>query len=333
MERGIHSEEDSMKRLHRTLVAALAAACAGPALAAYFNVSEMVLGTHQADPTIASAPKIPCGSACKYASLIGTGMSNSYAITPATMITDNWSLPYVTGGNVRAPGTQFVNLEVAPPPDGVTFTSGAMGVAQRSKVIWDSTNSAIGPNVATVQTWKTGSGASVVSYGIRLTTPTGSGTPPTFLRFKVPERLRALQTTYYLQSYQYFYSSPDRAQSRAAMDVYVDGIPVWSSELNSLVPKRYHMTYSTQLELDWDQPLDGSEVTLFLGRLPAGSTRTLALVMRADLRVDGPASCRTYANNGSFQSCHSQREGMTLPGFDSGGQFYYVTPDVQVYTK
>jgi hypothetical protein len=322
-----------MNRLRRALVAGLATACTGPALAVYFNVSEQVLGTHQVDSSTVVQPKIPCSSACKYTSLIGVGMSNSYAITPGTMITDNWSLPFVTGGNVRVPGSQVANLAVSPPPDGVTFAGGSIGVAQRSRAVWDSTNSAYGPNVATVQTWKTGSGASVVSYGIRLTTPTGSGTQPTFLRFKVPERQRAAQTTYYLQDDQYFYSSPDRAQSRAAMDVYVDGIPVWSSELNALVPKRYHMSGTTQLHLDWDQPLDGSEVTLFLGRLPAGSTRTLALVMRADLRVDGPSSCRTYANNGSFQSCHSQREGMTLPGFDSGGQFYYVSPDVQVYTK
>lgn len=320
-----------MNRLRRTLVAGLATACAGPALAAYFNVSEMVLGTHQADPTTGSQPRIACGSACKYTSLIGVGMSNSYTVTPATMITDNWSLPFVAGGNVRAPGSQFVNLAVSPPPDGVTFRAGSMGVAQRARAAWDSTNSTYGPNLATVQTWKTGSGASVVSYGIRLTSPAGSA-QPTFLRFKVPERQLARQTTYYLQSYQYFYSSPDRAQSRAAMDVYVDGIPVWSSELNALVPQRYHMVGVSQLDLDWDQPLDGSEVTLFLGRLPAG-TRTLALVMRADLRVDAPPSCRTYADNGSFQSCHSQREGMTLPGFNSGGQFFQVTPDVQVYTK
>lgn len=323
-----------MNRLRRSLVAGLATACAGPALADYVNVSELVLGTYQADPTLASAPKIPCGSACKHTSLSSAGMSGSYVVTPGMPITEDWSLPFVTSGNVRVPGSIASSAAVTPPPDGVQAVAGSIGTRQRARTNWSSTIGATEPNEVTVQTWKTGAGASVVSYGIRLATPTGNGTQPTFLKFTVPERLRAYSTTRRVQSNQNFYTNPDRAQSRAAVDVYVDGIPVWSSEENNLVPKRFNPPDNTQLQLSWDQPLDGADMTLFLGRLPPGSTRTVAVVMRADLRVDAPP-CQNYTgpDHVDYQSCHSQREGLALPGYNSGGMYYHYTPDVQIYTK
>ena len=322
-----------MNVLRFSLVVSLAAACAGPARAAYFNVSELVMGFAQVNSTTVAAPKIACGSACKYRSLSSAGMRDGYAITPDYFLTDNWALPFASGGNVHTPADVAWVLSVPPASGGEGQVGGAIGVHERARVVWDSSAGAAGPNLATVQTWKSGSGASVVSYAIRLTTPAGSA-KPTFLAFTLPERLSAHANTSYVQYNQPFYLNPTRVQSRAAVDVYVDGLPVWSSEVNALVPKRYAPPNHAQLTLSWDQPLDGDRVTLFLGNLPPGSTRTVALVMRSDLRVEAP-TCRTSSDNYGVlhQSCHSQREGFTLPGVNSGGQYYFISPDVQLYTQ
>lgn len=322
-----------MNVLRCSLVAGLASACAGPAGAAYFNVSELVTGSAHVNSTIATAPKIACGSACTYRSLSGAGMRNSYAITPDYFVTDNWALPFAAGGNVRTPANAAWVLNVPPASGGEVQAGGTIGVHERAQVVWDSAAGASEPNQATVQTWNSGSGASVVSHAIRLTTPSG-GARPTFLAFTVPERLNACANTSYVQNNQPFSLNPARVQSRAAVDVYVDGLPVWSSELNALVPKRYSPPNHGQLLLSWDQPLDSDHVTLFLGNLPPGSTRTVVLVMRSDLRVEAP-TCRTSSDHYGVehQSCHSQREGLALPGVNSGGQYHFISPDVQLYTK
>jgi hypothetical protein len=323
----------SMNVSRSTLVIGLAAACAGPAAAAYFNVSDLVTGSVQVNGTLAAAPKLACGSACKYRSQSSAGMSDGYAIAPDGYLTDNWELAFASGGSVHTPANVAWTLAVPPAPGGVGQLGGSIGVYERARVTWDSGAGAGEPNLATVQTWKSGTGASVVSYAIRLTTPSG-GAKPTFLSFTVPERLHGYSDASYVEYNQNFYLNPTRVQSRAAVDVYVDGLPVWSSEVNSLAPKRYMPPNHGQLLLSWDQPLDGDQVTLFLGNLPSGSTRTVVVAMRADLRVEAP-TCRTSADNYGVQhqSCHSQREGLALPGFNSGGQYFFIGPDVQLYTK
>lgn len=317
----------------RYSVASLALAFAGPASAVYFNVSEIVTGTHQSDNSLPSAPGVPCGSACAYVSTATVGMTQTYVVTPSSFTVDAWVPQWVFGGNVRAPASLTRSVGIAPAPGGLEQWAGAMGVHARARTLFDTAAGAIEPNQVTVQTWKTGSGASTVSYAIRVTPLSGS--QPTYLQFAVPERRHAIQYAMSMMNYQYFKTDPERVQSRTAVDVYVDGLPVWSSELNYLVPQRFTPLGNAQLALSWDQPLGGQPVTLFLGRLPSGTSRTVAVVIRADLRAEAP-SCRTFTDvyGVSSQSCHSQREGVALPGVSNiSGNFATYGPDVRVYTK
>jgi hypothetical protein len=306
---------------------------AGPAGAATHNVSQLVLGTHEPLPA-GTARTWACGSACRYASVSGVQMSHSYGAWPGAHDPATWPVFFShTAPNYDS--TQE-SLAIAAAPAGTQYLALPSGLWQRARVGFSYLYSA--PDTERqldVQTFRTGNGASALSYAVRIETPADRARP-TYLRFRVPASVRDAQQAGYIggpSGQQPFSTPPRRLQARSIVDVYVDGLPVWSAQSVQLRPRRFPASLGGMLQLDGDQPLDGGTATLFLGTLPAGSQRTAVIVMRSDLRVDAP-TCHTVPNTlGDGQRrCDARLEGLSLPS-KSTAPFYIHTPDIAVYTR
>jgi hypothetical protein len=320
------------------LLAVAAAAAAAPATAAFFNVSAVVTGGYQMTPLVlSSSPTYPCGTACQYVVTSSTGADDGYDMAPGPYAASAW--PPVYGAALPAVGTVSEALALPAPPSGVDqLDGGSIGAARRAAVDYDWYPALGGTRRMSAQTWQGGSGASVVSIAVRIT-PSGANT---YLEFTVPKTERGWKEAGYKAPYVdggWIWKSklPSQVQARSAVDVYVDGLPVWTGESNSLRPRRFDASDPDYLQLQWDGALDEDVVTLYLGKLPAGSTRTVALVFRTDLRVVAP-TCYTGTDNGTvYQRCDSRREALSLPSVasSSGGLYGFVSyrPAVRVYTR
>ena len=331
-----------MSRHFRTRAAAAAAALAwlaAPAGAASFNVSQLVNGSAEPWPfLLPGTPAVDCGANCLYVNSAAAGMSNAYDLTPGPYVVGAWPPAYA--GSVPGLAAVEESLAVPLPNNGQVMDGGGIDVFQRANVEFAWQPLLGGKRQMAVQTWKTGSGASTVSYALRVQTP-AAGARRTYLEFRVPELRRGWSWAYYVggpSGQQPIYTEPARLQSRSAVDVYVDGLPVWSSESNALRPKRFNPQGLNPLILDWDQPFGDDTVTLFLGTLPAGSARSVAVVLRTDLRTEAP-TCKSDSDGygTTLQRCHGQREAISLPADSvaSGGPFSFISyrPAVRVYTR
>lgn len=313
-------------------LAVLALSATGPALGTQYNVSQLVLGA--AEPSPPGWFGVSCGQACRYTSVAGTQMSNGYASWPGALSHATWpvfpALPPPSYSSVQDA------LAVAAPPAGIVDVGLPSGVLQRARVNFSA--SIIDPPSARqldVQTFKSGTGASALSYAVRIEMPPGNARR-TFLHFGVPTLVRDSLHASRLggpSGNEPIVTRPLRLQARSAVDVYVDGLPVWSSESMRLQPQRHRPDTPGMLGPAWGPALDGDTVTLFLGSLPAGSTRTAVIVMRSDLRVDAP-TCHTehFAHGSDQRRCDAELEGLRLPS-RSLAPFYSHTPDILVYMQ
>lgn len=317
--------------------AGLALAAATPAQAANLNVSQLVMGTSQNPPLIPQgAPRVACGPACQYSSVATARQAAGYGPSLGSATASSWPPAY--GASGPSIGSVDDTLAVPAAPAGVQQDGGAVGVARRSAVQFDWQPVMSGARMMSSQTWKGGTGSAVVSMTIRVT-PTA--TKAHYLEFAVPQTTpRGWQEAGYVggpSGNEPISKMPKQVQSRSAVDVYVDGLPVWSGASHILKPLRWDPPYLSYLGMKWGEALDdGSTMNLYLGQLTAGVPRTIALVFRTDLRTNAD-TCYTDTQYGqSYQRCDSRREGLTLPAVlvSSGGPLPFIQyrPDVRVYT-
>lgn len=322
-------------RLAAAVLATQAAMSLAPTAAyatgGYFNVSQIVLGT--AEPSI-GLPLVPtvCAGACAYASTSGVQMNGSYTIWPGDYAMAQWPPTYI--GLAPAYPSVQESLHLPSPPVGAHNVGLLIGVRERAQVTFSvAPQDPPSARQLDVQTWKTGSGASAASFAVRISLPAGPARPA-FLRFEVPQLVRDWEYAKQIagpSGNQPLTTMPKRLQARSAVDVYVDGLPVWSSQSLRLLPQRYNPTLPGTVDLATGPALNGGMVTLFLGTLPAGSVRTAVIVLRSDLRVDAP-TCHTESN-AAFSDphrCDAQIEGLSLPS-KSSSPWYWHTPDVRLY--
>lgn len=135
------------------------------------------------------------------------------------------------------------------------------------------------------------SGASadgVLSYRAQVSNTTAQ-TLDFFMDLKVPTMKRSAEPGYDLccagdsNGGTYSYHRPKSWNAQAAVDVLVDGLPVWSSEQTALYPDTGNSGDPfDELDIAWDQPNGPSTTTLFLGRIAAGKTISVTFIVRAD---------------------------------------------------
>lgn len=326
----------------RFLISSLAAALllnAAPAGAQAVNVSRLVLGgtNNQTQPQ-GSATPIPCQS-CSYATVYAAGMNAGYSSQVGPLLANGW--PPQHGVTLAGAASVLDNVGIGVVPTGRVADGGIVGAEQRARTRLDKSQFTANPvREVAVQSWRSGSGLAVASHSVTITTPAAaSGSVPTYVTLAIPRHRRGIQNAYAVSSTtgDYYYERPQRMQAGSAVDVYVDGLPVWSASSQVLVPGRYTPPLATnQLYLRWGETLSTiaeSTVTLFLGYLPSGSTRNLTMVMRSEAHLDAEDCKYTSSQGQALWRCHSQVEALTLPAVWSGSSSTGMRPAIDVFTR
>ncbi|CAD5369649.1 conserved exported hypothetical protein [Rubrivivax sp. A210] len=305
-----------------------------PVQAATYNVAPSVTGQSELMPPALLA-EMPCGGACSYTTASTVAMDDGYTLTPGGPRAKAWPTAFTT--SMPAIGAVAEELVSWAGYGGATLDGGNVGVRQRAAVDFDGVNYVgAAPRRTSVQSWRSGSGFSTTSVAVRLNVP-ASGPMRTFVQFTVPTLVRQGQNASYVggpSQFQTIQTAAARLQGRAAVDVMVDGLPVWSSASHVLLPQRIRTVDKQAFELHWDMPLGSDKVTLYLGSLPAGSRHVVAVVVRSELRVDAQ-TCHADSEFGvSYLRCHSRIEGLTLPSVQVAGPIVsFHVPDIRIFSR
>lgn len=319
-----------MRHTTTPLLVATAVALAGAARATVIDVSEIVNGhgSTVSPPPGLLPPPVACGGACRYAVVASAGIGNGYAPAPATQVAAAWAPSWNGSVPTLSPLTQ--DLPIVRPLNAV-LDGGSVGVGQFATVAFDWTGHSAVQRLQ-VQTWESGAGVATLSHAIRIATPMG-GARRTYLSLALPQPAVAMQPQldFDAASQTWIARKPVRMHARATVDVLVDGLPVWSGEVSQLLPR---FPVAQPIGLSWGGALDGSRLDLYLGQLPALSTRHVAVIFRTEQRVEGVA-CSQQGSDPAMRRCHAQSQSLTLPAtpMDPAGSFAGVRPDVQVYTR
>lgn len=278
---------------------------------AWINVSELVTGTEQALPSVVT--REPCGSRCRSVFVATAALDDSYTQQPTPVFAGNWPALYTLGSATLA-GIGIGSALIAPgaPYTGFDWQSTPVGRQARINFSTDLYGGPI-PDRLSVQTWATGSGTAVMSFGARVQLP-ATQSRRVYLSFAVPQVAASVQTSRTAHDNGATqHHRPTRAHSRVAVDVYVNGLPVWNMEQAVLFPGRHVNSGSNPLRLKWGPALEGDRIRLFLGTLPANSQHQVAVVFRGDTRASA-GTCRTYTSAGEeLQSYHAQHMSFSLP--------------------
>lgn len=299
---------------------------------AFVNVSHLVNGgAKESLPMVLVTPEVDCAGACQYQAMSRVGMSDGYTQTPTPYRVPAW--PAVWAASLAGLSDVEDSLPIAAPPGGTQYQTTSFGTWQRARVQFDSPPILGGTHEMAVQAFRSGSGVATVTYTIRITP--GATPRRTFIDLGVPQRGPATSAAspFYTMNDNNFYDTVDRLQARSAVDVYVDGLPVWSTSSQRLKPRDWSNGTFGRVTLAWGEDPTTERVVLFLGTL-GGSPRTVSVVVRSDLRVNDD-ECRNgqqYASD--ITRCHDNREGMALPTRKvSNGLFMLNRPDLRVYTR
>jgi hypothetical protein len=310
-----HHPRRASARTPAALIGALGCLLAASAQAqGWINVSELVTGTKHTMP--AYFTKEPCGARCRSVFVAAVARDDGYTQQPTPVYAGSWPALYTTGSATLADiGTESALGAPGAPYTGFDWQS--TPVAREARVDFNTAlQPSLVPNRLNVQTWATGSGTAVMSFGARVQVPS-TESRKVYLSFAMPQVAASVQTARRLinngDTLRYW---PTRAQSRLAVDVYVNGLPVWNMEQAVLFPSRHSDYNGNPLRLNWGPApaaLEGDRIRLFLGTLPAGSQHQVAVIFRGDTRA-AAGTCRTYTSAGEdLQSCHAQRMTLSLP--------------------
>ena len=135
--------------------------------------------------------------------------------------------------------------------------------------------------------------SAAVSYAARIE-HTGADPLDYFMVLKVPAYDRKVNPAYDLccsgdpNGGTYSYHRPKAAKARGAVDVYVDGLPVWSNESAYMYPALASSDPFDSFERSWGKDPGPAQSTLYLGRLSAGDTLTVDMISRTDVSSDAP---------------------------------------------
>ena len=314
------------------------AALASPAAVSaskVINVSGTVTGTvEQQGPHL--APKVPCGAQCTYAIVSSARMVDTASATAGTVAVTSWP-PTLASAPAAPPAVERDGTVPAPfddPQSGHNVFDGAVpGVSQRAAVEFDPAHKS-GRSVSS-DTYATGSGSAVLTYTVQLTT--GPASANWYVDFKPPVLTRIVRTAFFIggpSGNEPIDHQPDATAARSAVDVYVDGLPVWSSESSHHVPATFDGQFAADaIQLSWDRSLGGSRTVLYLGLLPPGLTLNIALLVRVDEQIDAPDCFTDHMSlpvNTTIHHCHEQLEALSLPAKRTSAG---TRLDVNVYSR
>jgi hypothetical protein len=263
---------------------AIAAALAATAASGeQLNVSKIATGTHRAIDwsAVNALPEANDGATLSYFTLATTSIDTEatpyFAIAPWSAAYQSAPThpklersepadPYMIGNatfTYSPPISRVATADMKASPKSVASRTGAKGRAKAS---------------------------ATVSYAARIE-HTGSAPLDYFVELKVPSYQRDATPAYDLSSSSdsgggtYTYHVPDSAKSRGAVDVYVDGLPVWSNESVYHFPDDPNNDPFAEQEWSWGNPAGPATSTLYLGRLSSGKSLTVTLIARTNVNA------------------------------------------------
>ncbi len=268
-----------------------------PALAANINVSQIATGTYTGiNWNVAAMQARVYGWTVSYATVAVAGID-----TEPTA----WFAPDPWGAGLQ-PNLAYPALTRTKPTQ--NYTQG------NAQFLYDSSYSRLANVDMTtaaprkVEAGLSGGGASgakvtaALSYRAHVDNTTAQ-TLDYYFDLKVPVLKRGTSPAYDLccsgdsNGGTYNYHSPQSADSRAAVDVEVDGLPVWSSEAAYTYPATNSSSPFDEVDIAWDQPNGPGTTTLYLGRVAPGHGMDITFIARADARdlasycgIQGPSS-------------------------------------------
>ncbi len=170
-------------------------------------------------------------------------------------------------------------------------------------------------------THASGQATTTLSYAIKI--QHSSVTPVSyFATVRNPKRTFSFSAAYSLccsgdsNGGTYSYIKPKAARSRSSVDILADGLPIYTSEETYFFPAGLAVYAWDKTESQWgDVSLDGNTTTIFLGKLSAGQTVNLNLVVHTDAVADAK-SCGSeggsYYNPVITKHCTKLSEGLQL---------------------
>jgi hypothetical protein len=197
------------------------------------------------------------------------------------------------------------------------------------------------PRVVQSRTFGTGWAQSAANYTIKVFH--GSAQPlDYFIYLYHPKILTGVQAAYTLQpggpggsGGTYLYKHPDSAGSRAAVDVLVDGLPVWSTESAYMYPEDTADYAWDKLFTKWGSPVvDNGTTKLYIGRLAAYQVVHVSLIVRTDVKAVASQCGTEYASYGSADTkrCFDLTQtvqlqpGAQIPAIYVFGKYLNTTP-------
>ena len=321
-----------LSRTHRCAASALLLLACIAAMADVVNVSALVTGTAERTPSTSS--RTPCGSSCAWATASGTAVGDSFQVDPGTLKIATWPPLWVANPPAAKPVQD--DEPVAPPPTGPMWTGLPDGPRHLSQVAYN--DYVMAPNSLrqlSVENFRIGLGASVLSYAVRITNT--SGLPQAqWLEFTVPTDGSAFVTATNPfggpSGYESVTAAPQLQANRSAVEVLVDGLPVWSSARSQLIPKRYPGAQGA-LILHTGAALGSGKTTLFLGTLPAKAVTHVAVVLRSDARLNAP-DCKIDSGGSlsstTYRRCHAHREQLNIPSISQWPGAPVLRPAIDV---
>jgi hypothetical protein len=279
------------------------------------NVSKIVTGT-QTNISFATELAEPDAGGATYGYLtLATGQADPdpahyFAPTP-------WGQ-----GPQAAPGKPVVN-RAAPLPN---YTQGGAQFSYDRNFTSRASVDMGAPRQVNAEAFKTGAATAVVTFRARAD-HTAATPLDYFLVLSVPKIQEYFDAAYDLccsgdsNGGTYSYHRPTAATSRGAVDIYVDDLPVWSSEGVYLYPALKYGSPNDAIELAWDKPATAGTTNVYLGRLSGAQAITVTLVARADTSGVGDCGTETQGWGGNYtyeRHCLYVGHGVTLSGAPAG---------------
>ena len=178
---------------------------------------------------------------------------------------------------------------------------------------------------------QSGTAAAVLAYHVQVQNQSSEGRD-FFIRFNAPKSLQGVSAAYNIggpSGNEPMYVRQEYAKSRSAVDVLVNGLPVWATASNYFFPEDYDGSAYTGLRSDWGYASDNDQYTIFVGRFASGASFNVDFIVRADSIARAPKCGKvtepaTYPNPRVLMHCFLLGEGRNLPAASSKLQRFEI---------
>lgn len=288
-----------------TVVAAAAVSLSAQAI----NVSKIVTGVQTATPNIGFY--LPNGT--PYANVdYYPVVHGKTGADPLDMYPGSWAQNWANA--VSNPAIKRQTNSPAPVPIGNGTISYAKPYTQLAQAGLNNQNK----QFTTAATFGSGSASTESSYAVRVENFGGSSTDY-YLTITVPERKQYYNPAFSLccsgdsNGGTYGYMAPKSIASRASVDVYADGLPVWGSEKTYQFPTGANSPWADPYQLSWGSTAAANtNVLLYLGRFKTGQAVDFTIVVRTDATANAP-TCGDESSYGSvIRHCLDFSETITM---------------------